>query len=329
MPYDVPLYRGASCPRCGERLVHQGRVRALFLRPPCLRCPACRFTAWREPRRPRTENAAQPRHTVDQRLAPEPVRVIRMPSLLRRALALVIVAGTGALALPWMGLNQDLLAPEVTETNVATPIAAVSKLSYKPPIPELFVMAAISPVTFSIDPIPLPDVRTFPTIPSSKNLPGPTERTGSQTNLDSLTELREGMPPAESPVENRGYKITYVSIQIRDEQQRAGAIQIAKSLCMAGYMVPEIELVAKEKSYPSTGDIRYYYAEQGREADQIATLIGRTDALLKVRRLAGFDNLPRNRIEIWLPAVGSADMQPADRNFSCRPTAPANAQAFH
>jgi hypothetical protein len=328
MPY-VSLYRGASCPRCGERLVHYGRVWTLFLRPPCLRCPACRFTAWREPRRPPTpKNAAQAQHRVEQRQALAIERVSRVRLLLRRAVALAIVAGTGALALPWIGLNQSLRAPEVRKANVATPIADPPRLDDEARIPES-VVAAVKPVTFSIDPIPLPEIKVLPTRPSSKNLPGSKERASSLPTLDSRSDLKVGSSPAaQSPLANREYKIARVSIQIREEQQRARAIQIAKSLCTSGYTVAEIELVAKQRSYPSAGDIRYYYAEQNREAEQIAAVIGDAGVPLKARLLLGFDALSRNRIEIWLPVVGSGDEQPADRHFSCGPRDSAGMQAF-
>jgi hypothetical protein len=213
-----------------------------------------------------------------------------------------------------------MLAPEVREANVVTPIADVPRLNYKARIPESVVVAAVKPGALSIDPIPLPEIKFFPPNPSSKNLPGSKERPSSLTNFDSRTELRVGTSPAaESTLANQEYKITHVSIQIREEQQRARAIQIAKSLCTAGYTVAEIELVAKERSYPSAGDIRYYYAEQSGEAEQIAAVIGDAGVPLKARRLLGFDGLSRNRIEIWLPVVGSGDEQPADRRFSCRP----------
>jgi hypothetical protein len=215
------------------------------------------------------------------------------------------------------------------KANVAPPIVDVPRLHYEPRIPEQFVVAAVEPVIFSIGPISLPEVKTSPPNPSSENLSGSKERTNSRTNLDSLAELGAApSPAARSPATDGEYKITYVSIQFRDEQQRAGAIQISKDLCKVGYVVPGIELVAKERSYPAAGGIRYYYAEQSAEAEQIAALIGPASAPLTTRRLAGFDGLPRNRIEIWLPAVQSANVQTADRNFSCKPGAPADKQAL-
>jgi len=302
MPYDVPLYRGASCPRCGERLEHYGRVRTLFLRPPHLKCPACHFTAWREPhRRSEASSRTQIRRRVEHAHGPAPMRESRLRPLLRRAFALAIVAGTGALALPWIGLNQSWFPPEVMKPNLSRRIADLPRLNYEAPIPETIAVAAVKPIAFAIEPIPLPGTEILSMSPQSK--------------------ARLAVPPAaEPPLASREYKITYVSMQIREEQQRARAIQIAKSLCAAGYTVGGIELVAKERPYPSAGDIRYYYAEQSTEAEQVAALVGDNGAPLRARRLAGFNGVSRNRIEIWLPVVvGSADEQQADRHFSCGP----------
>src|SRR5262249_38233078 len=153
------------------------------------------------------------------------------------------------------------------------PIADLPRLDYKAPTPESVAVAAVRPITFSIGPIPWSEIDIFPTSPSSETLLGSEERKGLLTNVDS--------PPVAASLANGEYKIANVSIQIREDQQRARAIRIAQRLCTAGYTVAEIELVAKVKSYPSAGGIRYYYDEQSGEAEQIAALIADASAPLK------------------------------------------------
>jgi ssDNA-binding Zn-finger/Zn-ribbon topoisomerase 1 len=108
MGYRIPLYAGAPCPRCGAYLVRLGRVRRL-LRSPCLRCPQCRFTAWRI--RSYEDNCRWPVQAGLQRP--------RIPSRQRRAgflaATFILVIATGV-CVPWSEFNKNDSYTEASET---------------------------------------------------------------------------------------------------------------------------------------------------------------------------------------------------------------------
>lgn len=140
-----------------------------------------------------------------------------------------------------------------------------------------------------------------------------------------VRELTQTQAATEVAAPSEAYKIRLVFLHIRNEPQRASAIDLAQRLCAAGYAVPGIEHVAEPRSYPARGDIRYYYAEQRGEAERIAALAGPAANPMVARRLVGLDGLPRDRVEIWLADARVAERAQANRRFSCAPAEEARA----
>lgn len=105
------------------------------------------------------------------------------------------------------------------------------------------------------------------------------------------------------------FKVRLVFLHIRQESERGTAIRIAEALCNEhGYSIPGIERIAPPRPYPRIGDLRYYHSEQEGEATRIGLSIERLmaeegwrDTRLSVLPLVGFDGLPRDRVEVWLP----------------------------
>jgi hypothetical protein len=133
-------------------------------------------------------------------------------------------------------------------------------------------------------------------------------------------------PPVADPL----FKVRLVFLHVRGDRDRAAAIRVAQGLCDThGYSVPGIEHVAPARDYPQGGDVRYYHAAQKAEAEEIARHVGAllaaeqwSDARLEVRPLVGYDALPQDRVEVWLPARSGAvaEASPsgtADARFGC------------
>lgn len=106
------------------------------------------------------------------------------------------------------------------------------------------------------------------------------------------------------------YKVTLIYLHIRDEADRADARRLQQALQQAGYRVPGIELVAPPHGYGQ--NVRYYYEPQATETHTIAQLVTTNLRQLGIAgwrgwtprevSLAGaYDNLPRDRVEVWLP----------------------------
>lgn len=100
------------------------------------------------------------------------------------------------------------------------------------------------------------------------------------------------------------YKIRLVFLHIRNEAERERAQQLAGTLQQAGYTVRRIELVPR--AYRE--GVRYYYNEQAAEAQRISAIVGEAIAHeLPLRSLVGvYENLPRDRVEVWLPVATAA-----------------------
>jgi hypothetical protein len=110
------------------------------------------------------------------------------------------------------------------------------------------------------------------------------------------------------------YKIKIVYLHIRDESDRADAERVAGALRAANYRVPGIELVAAPRGYGAS--VRYYYAAQATEAHTIAgqvsaavrdlNITGWTGWTPRETPLGGYERLPRDRLEVWLPPRAAA-----------------------
>jgi hypothetical protein len=117
-------------------------------------------------------------------------------------------------------------------------------------------------------------------------------------------------------------------LHIAAESDRAAAIALARQLCEgARYRVPGIELVDSPR-YPQRLDIRYYYEPQQSEAATIATMLRQAapgsgappswNNAARLQQLTGYPNLPRDRIEVWLPRGPEVEAPaPADPRFRC------------
>lgn len=135
--------------------------------------------------------------------------------------------------------------------------------------------------------------------------------------------------PAAAAPGSGEYAVVRAFLHIRAESQRAAAIDIANSLCAAGYVVPGIEQVSG--AYPVDGQIRYYYRQQAADAGRALELA--SSAAAKAKWPGAFrsvlfarDGLPKERVEIWLPPKGGERAARADKSFRCAPAA-ATAQA--
>lgn len=104
------------------------------------------------------------------------------------------------------------------------------------------------------------------------------------------------------------YRVRIVFLHIREEADRADAERVAERLRAANYRVPGIELVPAPRSYGA--NVRYYYEPQAAEADRIAALVTEAAAGIegwagwrprKVSLAGGYESLPRDRVEVWLP----------------------------
>jgi hypothetical protein len=117
--------------------------------------------------------------------------------------------------------------------------------------------------------------------------------------------------PAEAAPASSG--ISRVYLHIRQESQRRAAANVAERLCKyQGLSVLGIELVAAPRGYPVTPRAIYYYPDQVVDAATIAAIVQLEIQELGLSswdrpfdaRLYQADNLPRDRVEIWLPETG-------------------------
>ena len=130
--------------------------------------------------------------------------------------------------------------------------------------------------------------------------------------------------PAEVAPASAG--IHRVFLHIREEGQRPAAANLAERLCETGLSVPGIELVAAPRGYPITPRAIYYYPDQQTDAAAIAaavqielTTLGISDWNRPIdTRLYQADNLPRDRVEIWLPETGGQGASLGPGKASCQ-----------
>lgn len=117
-------------------------------------------------------------------------------------------------------------------------------------------------------------------------------------------------PPSRESEQADPYRITIVYLHIRSEADRADAQRLRERLRAAGYRVPGIQLVAAPRGY--SANVRYYYEPQAAQSQQITARVtaainelgiaGWTNWTPRQVSLAGgYDNLPRDRLEVWLP----------------------------
>lgn len=158
--------------------------------------------------------------------------------------------------------------------------------------------------------------------------PPPPDR--SQPDLSSDDKSIDFEDLAESPAPSGA--ITRVFLHIRTEGQRRAAANIAARLCdNRGLSVPGIELVAAPRGYPPNARAIYYYPDQAADAAAIAAIVQAEIAGLGLNswnlpleaRLYQADNLPRDRVEIWLPETGgdAAGLGPGQQSCRARLTA--------
>ncbi|MFN7179770.1 hypothetical protein [Hyphomonas sp.] len=121
--------------------------------------------------------------------------------------------------------------------------------------------------------------------------------------------------------------ITRVFLHIRTENQRRAAANIAARLCEnRSLSVPGIELVAAPRGYPPNARAIYYYPDQAADAAAIAAIVQAEIAGLGIgswnqpleARLYQAENLPRDRVEIWLPDIGGDAASLGPGQHSCR-----------
>jgi hypothetical protein len=125
------------------------------------------------------------------------------------------------------------------------------------------------------------------------------------------------------------YKVWSVFFHIRVEADRTAAVALAQGLCAAGYAVPGIELVPEPASYPRWNDVRFYHEQQKAEAQHVAGLVSSLARAAnaeawssepRVRPLSGYQDLPEDRIELWLTDSGAltdATHTTGSKRFSC------------
>lgn len=121
--------------------------------------------------------------------------------------------------------------------------------------------------------------------------------------------------------------ITRVFLHIRTENQRRAAANIAARLCEnRSLSVPGIELVAAPRGYPPNARAIYYYPDQATDAAAIAAIVQAEIGGLGIggwnqpleARLYQAENLPRDRVEIWLPETGGDASSLGPGQHSCR-----------
>ncbi len=142
---------------------------------------------------------------------------------------------------------------------------------------------------------------------------------------DGLTDdTPDSRAPEEGPAPaSAGIRVVY--LHIRDEQQRRAAANIAEKLCENGLSVAGIELVPPPRGYPNTPRAIYYYPDQVGDALTIATSVQIASGALGLSawdrpidtRLYQAENLPRDRVEIWLPETGGTDASLGAGKPSC------------
>ncbi|MBI1185819.1 MAG: hypothetical protein GC206_00505 [Alphaproteobacteria bacterium] len=135
---------------------------------------------------------------------------------------------------------------------------------------------------------------------------GPAPSTpGSMSSGDAAT------PAPAAPAEADPYRVRIIYLHIRAEADRADAERVAERLRAEGFRVPGIELVPAPRGYGA--NLRYYYEPQAPQADRIASLVSAAlnEAQIagwagwsprKVSLAGGYENLPRDRVEVWFPA---------------------------
>lgn len=129
-----------------------------------------------------------------------------------------------------------------------------------------------------------------------------------------------------------GIRIVY--LHIRQEDQRRAAANIAEQLCSNGLTVRGIELVAPPRGYPATPRAIYYYPDQLNDAQTIASAVQNAAGKLGLpawnrsidTRLYQAENLPRDRVEIWLPDTGGTNASLGAGVSSCKARVAASSQ---
>lgn len=151
-------------------------------------------------------------------------------------------------------------------------------------------------------------------------LPAPEmpDRSGGVKSVD-FDDLLEPSAPSGA--------ITRVFLHIRTESQRRAAANIAARLCEnRNLSVPGIELVPAPRGYPPNARAIYYYPDQAADAAAIAAIVQSEIAGLGIggwnqpleARLYQAENLPRDRVEIWLPETGGDAASLGPGQHSCR-----------
>lgn len=148
---------------------------------------------------------------------------------------------------------------------------------------------------------------------------------------DLANAIHPMLESARGGEEENLFDIRQVFLHIRNDADRARAMEIGRSLCEAGYFMPGIELVSEPRAYPQEGSVHFYYPAQDTQAASITQSVRAAaqqqgvsawSALPAPRALSGFSDLPGDRVEVWLPPLApeaAATSAAGQRGFRCTP----------
>lgn len=129
---------------------------------------------------------------------------------------------------------------------------------------------------------------------------GPDAKSAVLSKIQQVSGARNDAPATEDL-----FKVQTIFYHIRDEADRAVAAGASDRLNAAGYKPAGVELVPT----PYPAGVRYYYPEQREEARKISDMIKEaygdqwSDEAFNIVLLKGFQGLPRDRVEVWLPSI--------------------------
>lgn len=144
------------------------------------------------------------------------------------------------------------------------------------------------------------------------------------TDLTPVAAAALGLPkvtpdsaPVTEAVIDELYRISRVYLHVRTQEGNPTASAVEQGLKNAGLVVPRIDLVPfSPASYRPS--VRYYYPEQAEQAGviarQVADLAKANGAIWGVDAIplvkVDLDDLPRDRVEVWLPDAGAVSRAP-------------------
>jgi hypothetical protein len=96
---------------------------------------------------------------------------------------------------------------------------------------------------------------------------------------------------------------TSIYLHIRDEQQRAGAKQIAARLEEKGFVVPDIQLV---DTGPANTQLRYFHTSEQSQAVETVRILHSLNVDAKLQYISGYEystKVPLNHFELWFAPI--------------------------